>query len=134
MNLVDHCPYGVRWSAEGGEYLGTVAELPSLSWLGSDRAEAFSGIQQLAAEVVADTPLTHLAPHPHAQSSPQPLSTPQRCPSEHRHSQVAHTRCKWGSANIVATKCRVRDQSPTTRLRLIPCSGRSCCGVARATQ
>jgi len=36
------------------EDVGTVAELPSLSWLASDRGEAFSGIQQLAAEVVAD--------------------------------------------------------------------------------
>lgn len=34
--------------------LGTVAELPSLSWLASDRAEAFAGIQQLAADIVAD--------------------------------------------------------------------------------
>lgn len=54
MNVADHYTYRVRWSAEDGEYVGTVAELPSLSWLASDRAEAFIGIQRLAAEVVAE--------------------------------------------------------------------------------
>jgi predicted HicB family RNase H-like nuclease len=54
MNVADHYTYRVRWSAEDGEYVGTVAELPSLSWLAADRTEAFAGIQQLAAEVVDD--------------------------------------------------------------------------------
>ena len=54
MNVVEHYTYRVRWSSEDGEYVGTVAELPSLSWLAPDRAEAFAGIQQLAADVVVD--------------------------------------------------------------------------------
>ena len=54
MNVADHYTYRVRWSAEDGEYVGTVAELPSLSWLAADRAEAFAGIQQLTADIVAD--------------------------------------------------------------------------------
>lgn len=54
MSVVEHYTYRVRWSAEDGEYVGTVAELPSLSWLAPDRAGAFAGIQQLAADVVAD--------------------------------------------------------------------------------
>ena len=54
MNVADHYTYRVRWSAEDGEYVGTVAELPSLSWLAADRAEAFAGIQKLTADVVTD--------------------------------------------------------------------------------
>lgn len=54
MNRADHYSYRVRWSGEDGEFVGTVAELPSLSWLDADRALAFQGIQDLAAGVVAD--------------------------------------------------------------------------------
>ncbi len=54
MSVADHYTYRVRWSAEDGEYVGTVAELPSVSWLAEDRMEAFIGIQRVAEEVVAD--------------------------------------------------------------------------------
>jgi predicted HicB family RNase H-like nuclease len=54
VSVADHYTYRVRWSAEDREYVGTVAELPSLSWLASDRAQAFEGIQRLAADVVAE--------------------------------------------------------------------------------
>lgn len=54
MSVADHYSYRVHWSAEDGTYIGTVAELPSLSWMADDRSEAFEGIQTLAAEVVAD--------------------------------------------------------------------------------
>ncbi|MFD6095666.1 type II toxin-antitoxin system HicB family antitoxin [Nocardiopsis flavescens] len=54
MSRADHYAYRVRWSAEDESYLGTVAELPSLSWLADDRTAAFTGIQELAADVVED--------------------------------------------------------------------------------
>lgn len=54
MNVADHYTYRVRWSVEDESYVGTVAELPSLSWVADDRAEAFAGIQRLAADVVED--------------------------------------------------------------------------------
>jgi predicted HicB family RNase H-like nuclease len=54
MGRADHYTYRVRWSAEDESYLGTVAELPSLSWSAEDRSQAFEGIQRLAAEVVED--------------------------------------------------------------------------------
>ncbi|GLY03360.1 MULTISPECIES: toxin-antitoxin system HicB family antitoxin [Actinoplanes] len=53
-NPAEHYSYRVRWSAEDDEYVGTVAELPSLSWLAPTRREAFEGIQDLATEVIAD--------------------------------------------------------------------------------
>ncbi|MBI2756134.1 MAG: type II toxin-antitoxin system HicB family antitoxin [Chloroflexi bacterium] len=54
MNVAEHYTYRVRWSTEDGEYVGTVAELPSLSWLAADRHEAFDGIQRLVAETVEE--------------------------------------------------------------------------------
>ncbi|WP_239175669.1 type II toxin-antitoxin system HicB family antitoxin, partial [Actinoplanes cyaneus] len=54
VSVADHYTYRVRWSAEDGEYVGTVAELPSVSWLAEDRLEAFIGIQRVAEEIVAD--------------------------------------------------------------------------------
>jgi predicted HicB family RNase H-like nuclease len=54
VSVADHYTYRVHWSAKDGEYVGTVAELPSVSWLAEDRMEAFVGIQRLAEEIVAD--------------------------------------------------------------------------------
>jgi len=54
VNAAEHYSYRVSWSAEDGEFVGTVLELPSLSWLESEPGAAFSGIQKLAYEVVDD--------------------------------------------------------------------------------
>ena len=54
MSTAEHYTYRVAWSAEDRSFVGTVAELPSLSWLAHTRAEAFDGIQRLAEEVVND--------------------------------------------------------------------------------
>ena len=54
MNVADHYTYRVRWSAEDGEYIGTVAELPSVSWLADNEAEALAGIRRIAATIVAE--------------------------------------------------------------------------------
>ena len=48
-----HSPV-ITWSEEDGEYLGLCAEFPSLSWLASEQEEAFQGIRQVVADVVAD--------------------------------------------------------------------------------
>lgn len=54
MTAAEHYTYRVAWSAEDGSFVGTVAELPSLSWLAETSAEAFDGIQRLAEEVIHD--------------------------------------------------------------------------------
>ena len=54
MTNIDHYTYRVTWSADDGEFVGLVAELPSLSWLHSDQIEALRGIRQLVQDVVAD--------------------------------------------------------------------------------
>ena len=63
----DHYAYRVRWSAEDAAYVGTVAELPSLSWIADDRGAAFEGIQALVADVLADT-------HDSGETPPEALS------------------------------------------------------------
>jgi predicted HicB family RNase H-like nuclease len=54
MTEVHHYTYRVSWSPEDSEYVGTVLEYPSLSWLAEDEREAFDGIRRVVAEVVAD--------------------------------------------------------------------------------
>ncbi|ARJ07642.1 hypothetical protein GCM10010988_40400 [Cnuibacter physcomitrellae] len=54
MNAAEHYSYRVRWSGEDGGYIGTVAEMPSLSWFAEDQRAAFDGIQTLARDVVDD--------------------------------------------------------------------------------
>ncbi|BAU96241.1 hypothetical protein N24_1979 [Corynebacterium suranareeae] len=51
---VNKYTYKVFWSEEDQEYVATVAEFPSLSWLASDRQKAESGLLHLVAEVIED--------------------------------------------------------------------------------
>ncbi|MDY3128234.1 MAG: type II toxin-antitoxin system HicB family antitoxin [Corynebacterium sp.] len=50
----DKYTYQVAWSADDKEYVASVAEFPSLSWLDSDRAKAEAGLMDLVCEVVQD--------------------------------------------------------------------------------
>lgn len=54
MTDVAHYTYRVTWSADDGEFVGLVAEFPSLSWLDPDQVGALIGIRNLVANVVAD--------------------------------------------------------------------------------
>ncbi|MDR1078715.1 MAG: toxin-antitoxin system HicB family antitoxin [Propionibacteriaceae bacterium] len=56
MTLVEleHYTYRVRWSAEDDAHIGTVAELPSLSWVADSQDEAFAGIRELVKTVLED--------------------------------------------------------------------------------
>jgi len=50
----EHYTYRVRWSTEDAAYIGTVAEMPSLSWAAGKQFDAFAGIRALVAEVLDD--------------------------------------------------------------------------------
>ncbi|MFJ2367990.1 type II toxin-antitoxin system HicB family antitoxin [Microbacterium sp. NPDC087665] len=50
----DHYTYRVRWSAEDEAFVGTVAELPSLSWIAEKQPDAFLGIRALVSDVLKD--------------------------------------------------------------------------------
>lgn len=46
--------YQVAWSEEDHEFVASVAEFPSLSWLDANRQQAELGLIDLVAEVVED--------------------------------------------------------------------------------
>ncbi|MCT2060489.1 type II toxin-antitoxin system HicB family antitoxin [Dietzia cinnamea] len=46
--------YRVQWSPDDDEYVATVLEFPSLSYLEQDQTEAFQGLVKLVADVVDD--------------------------------------------------------------------------------
>ena len=50
----DHYTYRVSWSPEDGEFVATVIEFRSLSWLAPDPAAALIGLRALVADVVDD--------------------------------------------------------------------------------
>jgi predicted HicB family RNase H-like nuclease len=59
-----HYTYRVQWSAEDDEFVATVAEFPSLSWLAADQADALRGLLNLVGEVVADMDADENIPEP----------------------------------------------------------------------
>ncbi|WP_240630133.1 type II toxin-antitoxin system HicB family antitoxin [Specibacter cremeus] len=51
---IDHYAYSVSWSVEDEEFVATVAEFPSLSWLDGTQDKALRGLEALIADVVRD--------------------------------------------------------------------------------
>ncbi len=51
---VTHYRYAVQWSPEDGEFVATVAEFPSMSWLDADQVGALRGLEGLIETVIAD--------------------------------------------------------------------------------
>jgi predicted HicB family RNase H-like nuclease len=67
VTTIEHYTYRVTWSATDVEFVGLVAEFPSLSWLDSDQGRALDGIVRLVADVVADM-------ESNGEPAPQPFS------------------------------------------------------------
>lgn len=51
---INKCTYQVLWLEEDQEYVATVAEFPSLSWLDAGRKQAEQRLLDLVAEVLED--------------------------------------------------------------------------------
>ncbi len=51
MTNIDHYTDRVTWSAEGDEYVGLVAELPSVSWLAPDKVAALVGVRSIVSNM-----------------------------------------------------------------------------------
>lgn len=51
---VEHYRYSVEWSPANREYVATVAEFPSLSWLATTQVEALRGLEALVLSAVED--------------------------------------------------------------------------------
>lgn len=54
QHAVSHYTYRVAWSSEDDEFVATVAEFPSLSWLAASQFGALDGLRALLADVVVD--------------------------------------------------------------------------------
>lgn len=54
QDAVSHYTYRVSWSPEDDEFVATVAEFQSLSWLAASQFDALEGLQALLADVVTD--------------------------------------------------------------------------------
>ncbi|GAA2427574.1 type II toxin-antitoxin system HicB family antitoxin [Mycolicibacterium llatzerense] len=52
--MSNHYTYRAEWSTEDNEYVGLVAEFPSLSWLAETAAEAVAGAVDLVDGILAD--------------------------------------------------------------------------------
>lgn len=69
-SIVAHYRYSVAWSPEDEEFVATVAEFPSLSWLDADQVGALQGLERLLQEVIADmTERGEVVPLPFADRS-----------------------------------------------------------------
>lgn len=53
-NEAQHFTYRLSWSSKDDEYIATVAEFPSLSWIASTRKSALEGLTSMVEEVIAD--------------------------------------------------------------------------------
>jgi len=51
---VEHYRYSVEWSPSDGEFVATIAEFPSLSWLAGTQIDALRGLEELVQSVIAD--------------------------------------------------------------------------------
>ncbi|MDH6291834.1 putative HicB family RNase H-like nuclease [Rhodococcus opacus] len=54
MPEASHYTYRVTWSEEDEEFVGTVAEFPSLSWLAESQTEALEGITLVVHDILDD--------------------------------------------------------------------------------
>jgi len=52
MFKIEHYTYRITWSPADGEFVGLVAEFPSLSWLAPTQVLALEGIQKCVSGVV----------------------------------------------------------------------------------
>ncbi|MFC7597689.1 type II toxin-antitoxin system HicB family antitoxin [Terrabacter sp. GCM10028922] len=51
---VSHYTYRVAWSVDDDEFVATVVEFPSLSWLAPSQIEALEGLETLLADAIVD--------------------------------------------------------------------------------
>lgn len=54
VHLADRYTYRIAWSVKDKEFIATVVEFPSLSWISESREEALKGLTSLVEEVIKD--------------------------------------------------------------------------------
>lgn len=78
QNTVTHYTYRVAWSAEDDEFVATVAEFPSLSWLDTSQIGALEGLRAVLADVVRDMTEQGEEVPDHCHSAATPASSTSR--------------------------------------------------------
>ena len=108
---VEHYRYAVQWSPDDAEYVATVAEFPSLSWLDADQLDAIRGLEHLVKTVIDDMRAT-------GEAVPEPLAERAYSGrlnlrvSEHLHRRLAMEAVQNDtSLNAYATSLLDRQQS-----------------------
>ena len=102
---MDKYTYRVTWSEEDNEYVGLVAEFPSLSWLAKTQEEALSGVRCVVAEVVQDMKSTgELVPAPLATRHYSGKFTVRVPPEVHRKLQIQAAEEKVSVNRLVSSK------------------------------
>jgi len=101
----DKYSYRVIWSEEDQEYIGLVAEFPSLSWLSKSQETAFKGIRKLAQEVVADMKQQgELIPEPLASKTFSGKFMVRVPPEVHRRLTIAAQEAKISLNRLISAK------------------------------
>ena len=54
VSPADHYTYRLAWSAKDSEFIATVVEFPSLSWIADSREAALTGLTSVVEEVLQD--------------------------------------------------------------------------------
>jgi len=102
---MDKYTYRVTWSEEDNEYVGLVAEFPSLSWLAETQEEALTGVRAVVAEAIQDMKST-------GEQVPEPLATRHYSgkftvrvpPDVHRKLQIQAAEAKVSVNRLVSSK------------------------------
>lgn len=68
MEKAEQYSYRVSWSEEDQEFVGTCAELPSISWLDRSPEQALGGVRRVVADCVRDLAES-------GENVPEPLAT-----------------------------------------------------------
>jgi predicted HicB family RNase H-like nuclease len=101
----DKYSYRVMWSEEDQEYVGLVAEFPSLSWLSKSQEAAFKGIRKLTHEVIVDMKkLGEQIPEPLASKAYSGKFMVRVPPEVHRRLAIAAQEAKVSLNRFVSAK------------------------------
>lgn len=104
----NHYTYRVHWSPEDQEFVGTVAEFPSLSWLAADMSEAFAGIRSVVADVVEDMAASGEQPPPAIADKPYSGKFQVRiAPEAHRRLAIEAAEQQVSLNRLAATRLAV---------------------------
>ncbi|MGV9800542.1 type II toxin-antitoxin system HicB family antitoxin [Mycobacterium sp. NPDC003449] len=120
--MPNHYTYRAEWSPEDDEYVGLVAEFPSLSWLAPTAAEAISGAERLVDDILTDmAQASETAPVPLTERRYSGNLSVRTSPAQHRQLAIeaAEQRVsinQWVVQKLAAV--RPRQSAPTKVVHL----------------